>query len=246
MKKITLLIGAIFLFTLAFSQESIDVVYLKNGSIIKGEITEMIPNDHIKIKTEGGNIFVYTFDEIEKMEKETSKGSSPFRNVTNENDGGYFSEYFANSAIGPAIGGGGLLGLTYRYFPDEKIGIEGGAFYRPVIYEDYHDNIMTSSTIMIAFGPVFYLKTSENWKGKIKKNGISAKIGVSPIGESNEIMATINWLNDTYKPQNKNRYFSLELGLGALNTYKIPYNAKRGTGTTALIYWKLNWLFHLQ
>jgi len=246
MKKILILIACLLLTTIIFSQENIDVIYLKNGSIIKGEITEMIPNDHIKIKTEGGNIFVYTINEIEKMEKETAKVSSPFRNVTNENDGGYFSEYFAKSAVGPAIGGGGLLGLTYRYFPDEKIGVEGGAFYRPGIYEDYHEDSVVSSTVMIAFGPVFYLKTSENWKGKIKKNGISAKIGIAPIGELNEIMGTINWVHDTYKPQNKDHYFAFELGLGAINMYNLPADANGETGTSAAIYWKLNWLFHLQ
>jgi hypothetical protein len=246
MKKIFILIACLLMTTTIFSQENIDVIYLKNGSIIKGEIVEMVPNERIKIETEGGNVFVYTFDDIEKIEKEKIKNSSPFRNATNENDGGYFSEYFGKSAIGPAIGGGGLLGLTYRYFPNEKIGIEGGAFYRPAIYEDYYEDIVVSSTVMIAFGPVFYLKTSENWKGKIKKNGISAKVGVAPFGELNEFMGAINWVQDTYKPQNKDRYFSFELGLGAINAYKIPYDAKRGTGTTALIYWKLNWFFHLQ
>ena len=246
MKKILMLIACLLMTTTIFSQENIDVIYLKNGSIIKGEITEMIPDDHIKIKTEGGNIFVYTFDEIEKMEKETAKGSSPFRNLSNENDGGYYSEYFSNSAVGPAIGGGGLLGIAYRYFPNEKIGIEGGAFYRPGIYEDYYEDVVVSSTVMIAFGPVFYLKTSENSKGKIKKNGISAKIGIAPIGELNEFMGAINWVHDTYKPQNKNRYFAFELGLGAINMYNLPADANAETGTKALIYWKLNWFFHLQ
>ena len=52
--------------------ETIDVVRLKNGGVIKGVIIETIPNKAIKIETTGGRIIVYTFDEIEKMTKEKS------------------------------------------------------------------------------------------------------------------------------------------------------------------------------
>lgn len=48
----------------------VDVVYLKNGSIIRGIITEVHPNVQIKIKTQDGSIFVFQMDEIEKMTKE--------------------------------------------------------------------------------------------------------------------------------------------------------------------------------
>lgn len=51
----------------------IDVVYLKNGGVIKGMIIEQTPNVQIKIQTKDGSIFVYKFDEIEKITKEQSK-----------------------------------------------------------------------------------------------------------------------------------------------------------------------------
>jgi len=50
-----------------------DVVYLKNGSIIKGMIIEQIPGVSIKIQTKDGSVFVYNIDEISKMTKESSK-----------------------------------------------------------------------------------------------------------------------------------------------------------------------------
>lgn len=53
--------------------ESIDVVYLKNGSVIKGTIIEQIPNVSIKIKTKDGNVFVYKMEEIEKTTREELK-----------------------------------------------------------------------------------------------------------------------------------------------------------------------------
>ena len=47
-----------------------EVVYLKNGSIIRGGIIEEQPNILLKIKTADGNLFVFKIDEIEKITKE--------------------------------------------------------------------------------------------------------------------------------------------------------------------------------
>ncbi len=53
-----------------------DVVYLKNGSIIHGVIIEQVPNEKVKIQS-GKNVFVYTFDEIEKIVKEEIVDENP-------------------------------------------------------------------------------------------------------------------------------------------------------------------------
>ncbi len=57
---------------LVMSSELEDVVYLKNGGLVRGIIIEQIPNQTIKIKTKDGNIFVYSYDEIERFTKEES------------------------------------------------------------------------------------------------------------------------------------------------------------------------------
>ncbi len=61
----------------AFAQQPsyIDIIELKNGSIIKGIIIEQIPNEQIKIKLLGGSVFVYKMDEILKIKKEFKKKS---------------------------------------------------------------------------------------------------------------------------------------------------------------------------
>ena len=51
----------------------LDVVYLKNGSIIKGTIIEQIMNVQIKLQTKDGNLFVFKHEEIEKITKEIAK-----------------------------------------------------------------------------------------------------------------------------------------------------------------------------
>ncbi len=53
--------------------ELVDVVYLKNGGVIRGMIIEQVPGVSIKIKTKDGNVFVYKMEEVEKMTKEESK-----------------------------------------------------------------------------------------------------------------------------------------------------------------------------
>jgi hypothetical protein len=51
----------------------LDVVYLKNGSIIRGFITEQIPNIQLKIETRDGSLFVFKIEEIEKITREQSR-----------------------------------------------------------------------------------------------------------------------------------------------------------------------------
>ena len=50
----------------------IDVIYLKNGSVIKGIIVEQVPNVSLKIQTADGSLFVYKISEVEKMTKEST------------------------------------------------------------------------------------------------------------------------------------------------------------------------------
>jgi hypothetical protein len=71
MKKILLTTVFILTVTVLFAQNNFqDVVYLKNGSVIRGVIIEEVPNESLKIETTDGSLFVFTISEIEKMAKE--------------------------------------------------------------------------------------------------------------------------------------------------------------------------------
>jgi len=52
-----------------------DVVYLKNGSVIKGSLIEMIPNQSIKVQTADGSLFVYQMSEVDRIERDTNAKS---------------------------------------------------------------------------------------------------------------------------------------------------------------------------
>ena len=47
-----------------------DVVYLKNGSIIRGVVVGLDPNDSIKIRTRDASVFVYKMEEVQRIIRE--------------------------------------------------------------------------------------------------------------------------------------------------------------------------------
>ena len=53
-----------------FAQSMKDVVYLKNGGIVKGIIMEQVPGQSLKIQTSDGSVFVYNMSEVDKIGKE--------------------------------------------------------------------------------------------------------------------------------------------------------------------------------
>ena len=54
-----------------------DVVYLKNGSIIRGTIMEQIPNESMKVETVDGSLFVYNMKDVLKITKEPPRAMVP-------------------------------------------------------------------------------------------------------------------------------------------------------------------------
>lgn len=79
-RKLLLLTFFVSMFLSIRAQSLLDVVYLKNGSIIRGVILEQVPNKSLKIQTQDKNVFVFTFDEIDRIQKEESeRGKKPRR-----------------------------------------------------------------------------------------------------------------------------------------------------------------------
>ena len=68
--KIFFTILCLFFATQLFAQQFEEVVYLKNGSIVRGTIIEQTPNVSIKIQTKDKSVFAYRMDEILKITKE--------------------------------------------------------------------------------------------------------------------------------------------------------------------------------
>ncbi len=98
MKKcLALLFFALFT-TVLFGQSNYqDVVYLKNGSIIRGMIIEQVPNKSIKIETADKSVFVFQMDEIEKITKEAPPDTKQLKNKSVRRKG------YIGFSIGPSF-----------------------------------------------------------------------------------------------------------------------------------------------
>ena len=71
MKRSILFLVCLMSMTFAFAQTKLqDVVYLKNGSIVRGDIIEMVPDETVKVQTFDGSVFVFSYADVEKFAKE--------------------------------------------------------------------------------------------------------------------------------------------------------------------------------
>ncbi|HLA68987.1 MAG TPA: hypothetical protein VJN65_04715 [Bacteroidota bacterium] len=101
-------IAAFVLISAAVAQEMQDVVYLKNGSIIRGLVIEQVPGKSLKIKTRDGSVFVYTMEEVEKITKEEVPGMAAAPSMQNYAPGRFV---IAVNPLGFIVGGPSWVGF---------------------------------------------------------------------------------------------------------------------------------------
>lgn len=105
----------------SFAQnKTIDVIYLHDGSIIKGNIIEIVPNKTVKIRTIGGNVFVFKMSDVRniiKKEKMSFRSSDlqyvPDKYSTQKDIGrSGFATTLALTLIGSAAMGDDMFATT--------------------------------------------------------------------------------------------------------------------------------------
>jgi len=155
-----------------------DVVYLKNGGIMRGTLLEMIPDSLLKIQTADGNVFVYKMSEIKKYTKEQGINvvNTPPKDTTGLKRGYYgVFEYgngmtfgYANSPFTNKIS----IVNGYRICPWFAVGagfgirayLEQGLFIP--VYLDLRTNFINRKTSpYIAIDGGYGFQTSEEYEG---------------------------------------------------------------------------------
>lgn len=131
-----------------------DIVYLKNGSVIKGDILEVVPNETLKIKTSDGSIFVFKMEEIERTGKDEPAKSAVVNNVateaskTKEKAHPKSSGYLLMVRLGPNVhlfnsssdfSAGIINGIQVNQYMSFGIGAEATTY---VYDEDYNSRVM--------------------------------------------------------------------------------------------------------
>jgi len=140
MKKIILALLLLAVTINANSQNSRDVIYLKNGSVIKGQIKELNPTGNIKIETADGSLFIYKMSEVEKTQKETISSKRNHEKSFNVNKlmFNYFNNYFNTNR------------KHLRLIDISKInGIKKEVFGQKVYEIEYEMLLQTLSTIYV-------------------------------------------------------------------------------------------------
>lgn len=80
MKKLLLILILLTSFSAyGIAQNYVEVVYLKNGSVIRGSIIEQVPNESLKIKMSDGSIFICSMTDVEKIAKEIQEKPLAFK-----------------------------------------------------------------------------------------------------------------------------------------------------------------------
>ena len=79
--KINKIILMFFIFSTMFGEKLEDIIYLKDGTIVKGTIIDTKLNEYYKIKS-GDNVFVFEIDTIDSIQKKSEDKTKVSRQFT--------------------------------------------------------------------------------------------------------------------------------------------------------------------
>lgn len=270
MKKILTFLFLIFLCNIINAQTPMrDVLYLKNGSIIKGTIIEQSPPVQLKIQTADGSLFVYKYDEILKIEREEAPQVINGNTEKKELPEMTSTEYNYKLGWGISIGlAGGVFGIPIRYNLNKNIAFEAAVYARPEYYsftrldtDYYNPNTPIGPVVsthyetderykiqpMIMCGFDFFLGEHYNkWKGidgKLIRNGILIKGGTSFGKPYNTKMVVLGWAHETFKRNRPKNSYLFEMGIALVNSTPPFYNDNLDFTfkTIPSLYLKIHW-----
>ena len=104
-----------------YAQSYVELVHLKNGSVVRGAVIEQIPGESVKVQTKDGSVFVYKMDEVSAITKEQKSFTSPSFSL-----GAGFNE---NQLMKPRLGvtlGMNSSKISGIFASEPKVGINGG------------------------------------------------------------------------------------------------------------------------
>jgi len=105
-------------------QQEEDVVYLKDGSVLRGTIIEDIPGESLRIQTRDGNVFRISYDRIERRTREpavavaATPGESPSPPQSRES----LRSDFGLELLGKSV----LYSFSFQYMVVPQIGVQLG------------------------------------------------------------------------------------------------------------------------
>ncbi|MCB0736231.1 MAG: hypothetical protein KDC92_01865 [Bacteroidetes bacterium] len=178
MKYLLLLFITILPFALQ-AQEKEDVIYLENGSIIRGEILKSDDSTTVKIKIVGGSIFVFNKAEIISTTREKKTPVYREKGPITVKQNGFWGEFNFGLPAGSTVGNDYSVGVSfnaimgYQYSPKLRLGLGTGidhyyweSTFSPMFARlsgDFFDAAI-SPIYFVDLGYGFRLNPSSSWK----------------------------------------------------------------------------------
>ena len=150
-------------------------------------------------------------------------------------------DYGGRVSLGPAVGGGGIVGIPLRIYFAEKLALELAAFYRPIFGIDDPGGPFLSGGLDVYFNKRYVAR-----KRKVRLNGLFLKGGFGVSSTVNTQMIAVGWAHEMFHKKNKRYSFSFELGPGFIFS-QIKRTDVVGLSTNPFaLYWKLHWGFAMK
>jgi len=182
MKKSLLTTLFVFMALVAFCQD--DAIYLKNGGVTRGTIIEQVPNQTVKIQTQDGSVFVYSFSEIQKIAKENfsqqrsnSVQKNAYKAVMTDAMKSHFRKGIAFTATGGVLlisGACSLAGLRRSAYTYDPYGYGYDSYTLNVGVVAAASTLMILTTPFLVMGPIHLVKYA-----KLKKQS-DEKVSFAP------------------------------------------------------------------
>lgn len=215
-----------------------DVIYLKNGSVIRGIIVEQIPNESIKMETRDGNLFVYKLDEISKLTKENEVKGSAKKSLKGNG-------YMGIVEVGYGIDAGGdLAKLTninrvnvsiingYKFNPYLYLGLGTGIIYYTgdadelsiPLYTYFKANFINNKVSPFAsmsLGYIMNTKEDAFFSGLLLEPAVGVNFSVS---QRNNISFSLSYALHQTEYYYYNGYYNEESELAGAITFKLGFS----------------------
>ena len=154
MKRLFATLVILLMTTMGAVMMAHDVVYLKNGSIIKGSVIEVIPNGSVKIQTQDGSLFVYDMNEVDRIVNEEKTQSEEQKDNSEDYLKSGFRGFFdlgAHAGFGDAEDNYLLMAsFTAGYQINRFFFVGAGCSPTLALYDDeYYDEVETGFILPI-------------------------------------------------------------------------------------------------
>lgn len=202
---------SLFISSIAFGQqEGSDIIYLKDGSILKGKILERLDDGAIKMVMNNGREIIITIKEV--------------KHITIEGIGTNPVDYGGKTAVGISLLGESIVGIHFKVRASEAIFFDVSAMpHSKLVQNKYTDKFILRTNLTLGGEMDYFLQRKyKESKQKIRGNGVFFRVAHG-FGRFDQTWAHVGWCSDYFKLNRFKRGFQLNLGAGFIANHWVTH-----------------------